>query len=152
MSRILDVGDKLKNLPKILAEYDAALEGVEDLIEIKGKSLEGANMENPTWQSFYDQKRVELKTLTEFMDMEVQRVRGKLFRNYNENNSRELKEREINQYINNEEAYLTSYQMYLEVKELLMKYQAVVDAYTTRGYALKNITAVRIASLESTIL
>jgi hypothetical protein len=152
MSRVPDLGEKFKNLPTVLSEYDKALEDVEDLLTIKGKKLEGANMENPTWASYYDQKRVELKTLTDFFDMEVARVRGKLFRSYTEGHSRELNEREKNQYINNEDAYLTTYQMYLEVKEMLEKYKAVVDAFTTRGYALNNITKIRVASLEDVIL
>jgi hypothetical protein len=151
-SKVPEIGDKFEKLPAVLAEYDKALEDIEKQIEIKGKGLEGANMENPTWQSYYDQKRIELKTLTDFMDLEVSRVRGKLFRKYKESHSRELNEREINQYINNEEAYLIKYQMYLEVKEMLQKYQAVVDAFTTRGYALNNITKARVASLEDVIL
>lgn len=152
MSRIPDLGDKFAKLPKVMAEYDAALDDIEDKIRIKGKHLEGANMENPTWQSYYDQKRIELKTLTDFFTMEVARVRGKLFRSYKEGHQRDLNEREINQYINNEDAYLTMYGMYLEVKEMLDKYKAVVDAYTTRGYALNNITKIRVASLEDAIL
>ncbi len=152
MSRVPDLGEKFKNLPKVLAEYDSALDDVEDLIRIKGKKLEGANMENPTWQSYYDQKRIELKTLTDFFDMEVARVRGKMFRKYKENSNYTLNERETNQYINNEKAYLDVYQLYLEVKEMLDKYKAVVDAFTTRGYALNNITKIRVASLEDVIL
>ena len=152
MSRVPDLGEKFKNLPKVLAEYDSALDDVEDLIRIKGKKLEGANMENPTWQSYYDQKRIELKTLTDFFDMEVARVRGKMFRKYKENSNYTLNERETNQYINNEKAYLDVYQLYLEVKEMLDKYKAVVDAFTTRGYALNNITKIRVASMEDVIL
>ncbi len=153
MSRIPDLGTKFAKLPDVLAEYDSALDDVEELIRIKGKKLEGANMENPTWQSYYDQKRIELKTLTDYMDMEVARVRGKLFGGYKKGKfSYELNEREINQHINNEEAYLNMYQLYLEVKEMLEKYKAVVDAFTTRGYALNNITKIRVASLEDVIL
>ncbi len=152
MSKVTEISGDLAKLPKVLGEYDKALEDVEDLIRIKGKKLEFANMENPAQQSYYDQKRIELKTLTDFMEMEVQRVRGKLFRKYKESHSRELGEREINQYINNEAAYLTKYQMYLEVKEMYQKYQAVVDAFTTRGYALNNITKARVASIEDAIL
>lgn len=152
MSRVDDLGESFEKLPKVIAEYDSALEGLEDILVIKGKGLEGANMENPTWQSYYDQKRMELNTLSDFMEMEVARVRGKLFRKYKESHSRELNEREINQYINNETAYLTKYQLALEVKEMLRKYEAAVDAFTTRGYALNNITKVRVAALEDVVL
>mgnify|MGYP001554068142 CR=1 FL=1 len=148
MSRILDISGKLENLVDVLAEYEDALKGVEDHIEVKGKLLEKANVENPAWQNFYDQKKIELHTLMKYMDAEVQRVRSKLFRSFKENHSRELNEREINRYIDSEPAYLTMNELKLEVQEMYDKYSAVVEAFRVRGYALNNITKIRVASLE----
>lgn len=148
MSRINELGDKYKNLPGILGDYYTTLESVEDIIRIKGKKLEAANVENPAWQHFFDQKRIELHTLVKYFEQETQRVRGKLFRKYKETHSRDLGEREIIRYLDNEDAYLQINELYLEVKELYEKYQSVVDAFTTRGYALNNITKIRVASLE----
>ena len=148
MSRIPDLGKAHEKLPDVLAEYEAAIGDAEALINIKGKKLENANVENPAWQHYYDQKRIELYTLVKYFEAEVARVRGKLFKNYKENHSRELSEREISRYIDNEKAYLDKNELYLEVKELYEKYQAIVTAFTTRGYALNNITKIRVASLE----
>lgn len=148
MSRIPDLGEKYKNLPAVLDEYQKAIGDIESLVRIKGKKLEAANIENPAWQLYYDQKRIELATLVRYFEQEVQRVRGKMFRKYKENHSRELSEREINRYIDNEEAYLNINELFLEVKELYEKYQGIVDAFTARGYALNNITKIRVASLE----
>jgi hypothetical protein len=152
VNKISEIGDGFEKLPAVLAEYDQALGYSTEEIKIKGKTIEQANMENPTHQSFYDQKRIELKTLTDYINMDVQRIRGKLFKQFKETHSRELNEREINQYINNENAYLTKFQLYLEVKEMYNKYQSVVEAFTARGYALNNITKVRVAMIESDIL
>ncbi len=148
MSRIIELGPKYAKLPAILDEYETALEGVEDIIKIKGKKLEAANVENPAWQVYYDQKRIELHTLAKFFEQEIARVRAKLFRSYKENHSRELTEREINRYLDNEEAYLTVNGLYLEVKDLYDKYDGIVNAFTSRGYSLNNITKIRVASLE----
>lgn len=148
MSRILDISGKLHNIVNVLAEYEEALQEAEQHIAIKGKRLEAANVENAAWQVYFDQKKIELYTLVKYMDAEVQRVRGKLFRSYKENHSRELNEREINRYIDNEEAYLTMNELKLEVQELHEKYTAVVDAFRSRGFALNNITRIRVASLE----
>ncbi len=155
MSRIGDIGtasSKYDKLPALLLEYDEHLDLVEERIEIKGKGLEQANIENASWQVFYDQKRVELRTVLHFMTMEVERVRGKLYKNLKEGASnRELGEREIHQYINNEDAYLRMKQMQLEVEELYEKYKTVVAAFTTRGYALNNVTKLRIAQMEGMV-
>lgn len=160
MSRLSDLGDKksielkerFKNLPKILAEYEAELNNAEQDLEIKGKTLERANRENPSLYSYYDQRRMELKTLVDYMDNQVQRSRGRLFKTFTENNNRELSDRAKDKYIDGEQAYLDMYEIYLEVKDLYQQYDSVVEAFKLRGYALKNITEIRIAQLENTVL
>ena len=152
MSRIPDLGSRYGKLPALLDEYERALDGVEANIKVTGKGLEECNKENSTWQHYYNHKRIELKTLCDFFEMQVARVRGKLFRSYTETSSRDLSDRSKDKYIDNEKAYLDLYELYLEVKEMKEKYQVAVDAFTTRGYALNNITKQRVASLEDVIL
>ena len=118
MSKIPELGEKFKGLPKIIAEYEDALEGYEEHLNIKGKTLEAANREQAGRQVFYDQKRLELYTLVKYLDTDINRVRGKLFKKYTENYSRELSDRVKDKYIDNEKAYLDKKELYLEVKEL----------------------------------
>lgn len=148
MSRILDLGKDNEKLLTILVEYDQALEGVEDLISIKGKNLEVANRENAAWAQYYDNKRAELKTLVDHFGLEIKRIRGKLYKSYTENHMVDLNDRAKDRYIDTEPAYLTIAGLALEVQELYDKYVVVVDAFKTRGYALNNITKARVASIE----
>lgn len=152
MSRIPDLGKNAENLPNVLYEYEQALEGVEDIIQIQGKKLEHANRENAPWHHYYDQKRVELKAIVDWLESRVQKARGRLFKNYTESSQRELSDRAKDKYIDNEPAYLSEYELYLEAKEIYGKYVATVDAFTTRGYALNNITKIRVASLEDVVI
>lgn len=152
MSRIPDLGEKFKNIPDIIAEYDFALSDYKDHLELKGKTIEQANRENPAWQSYYDERRIELKTLVDYMEAQVNRVKGRLFKSYTETYPRELSDRAKDKYIENEEAYLAVYEIYLEVKEMYNRYQSVVDSFTARAYALNNITKLRVASLEDAVL
>lgn len=148
MSRIPDLGKQLEKIPEVLEEYEIALEGVEDIIEIKGKKLEHANRENAPWQHYYDQKKLELKSIVDWLEARVNSTRGRLFKNLTEGAPRDLSDRAKDKYIDNEKAYLDMYELYLEAKELYSKYSATVDAFTARGYALNNITKIRVASLE----
>jgi hypothetical protein len=152
MSRIPDIGENYKHIAKVLAEYDAALEDADSILKIEGKTLETANKENPAWQVYYDQKRIELKTLTEYMEMQVQRVRGRLFKSYTEAHNRELSDRAKEKYIDNEKSFLDTNEIYLEVKEMYNRYQSVVDGFTSRGYALNNITRARVADVQDHLL
>lgn len=151
-SKAVSVGERYANLGKILQVYDEALRDLEADLKIRGKSLEDANRENPSLYSYYDQRRVELKTLVEFIEKDVERTRSRLFRSLTENSNRELSDRAKNQYIDGEPAYLDVYEIYLEVKEMYEQYNSAIEAFKLRGYALKNITEIRVASLESVVL
>jgi hypothetical protein len=152
LSLIADLGDKNKNLPNILGEYEAALEGYQEHLAIKGKNLEHANREHPAWQSYYDERRMELHTLYKHFETQMYKVRGSLFKQYTESYSRELNDRAKDQYINHEDEFLKISGIYLEVKDLHDRYVSVVDAFRSRGFALNNITKIRVAALEDAVI
>ena len=152
MSVIYKLKEDLSNLPDILAQYEDALSDVQENLKIKGKTLQEANVENPVWQSYYDERRVELHTLVKYMDSRVAKARGKLFKSYTENHSHDLSDRAKDKYIDNEPAYLNALELYLEIKEVYEKYESVVDAFRSRGYALNNVTKLRVASLEDSTI
>lgn len=152
MSVIFDVADDLSNIPEILDKYEDALVGHENHLKIKGKNLESANVENPSWMAYYDQRKIELNSLARFIEMKLEQEKGKLWKAYTEAYSRELSARDKDQYISKDPAYLKVYQVLIIIEELLKKYSSVVDAFQNRGYALRNITSLRVASMEDVVL
>lgn len=152
MSRIVDLGKNLEKLPIILAEYDEHLLNAPERLSIKGKMMEEALKEQAAWPIFYDEKRKELRTLTKFIEMKVGVVRSKHLRNYTENYSRELSDRVKEKYIDKEDDYLAMQELYLEIDELYEKYDAVVNAFTTRGFALRDIVVARSNSFHDALL
>ena len=44
------------------------------------------------------------------------------------------------------------FQLYLEVKDLHDRYAGVVDGFRSRGFALNNITKIRVSSLEDAVI
>ena len=71
---------------------------------------------------------------------------------FTETYNRELSDRQKEKYIDNEEQYLSQYEIYLEIKDVYEQYEAVCNAFQSRGYALNNITKIRVASLEDVII
>lgn len=152
-SKSTDIKEKYKNLGTILAAYKDDLSEAEGNLKIGGKSLEKANRDNPSHKYYYQQRFVELNTLTKTFEREVDRVRGKLFKSLSyPHNNVELSDRAKDKYIDNEQAYLDIHEIYLEVKEMRDNYEALVQAFTDRGYALKNITEIRVAQLEDVLI
>ena len=152
MSIIFDVKDDLSNIPDILDKFEMALNGHEENLKIKGKNLEKANVENTSWLAYYDQRKIELNSLARFIEMKLEQEKGKLWKAYTENYSRELSSRDKDQYISKDASYLKVYQVLIIIEELLKKYSSVVDAFQNRGYALRNITSLRVSSMEDVVL
>lgn len=152
MSRIADLGAKFVNLPVLIAEYEDAFKEIEQNLTIKGKTLEAALKEQSTWPIYYDARRAELKTLLKYLDGQVSRVRGQLTKRYKENYSRDLGERQLNSYIDQEEEYLRIYELYLECEELYEKYAAAVEAFSKRGFALRDLTLARVNQIQDALL
>lgn len=146
------MGKECQHLSAIIAQYEEDLEDAEKNISIKGKTLEGANIEQASWLTYYDQKRVELSTLMKYLDREVERVRGKLWQQYTEKMSRDLNTRDKENYINNEPAYLAKQEQYLMVSEIHGKYSSLIDAFKARGFALNNIVKLRTNAIENEII
>lgn len=152
MSLIDQLGENNENVAVILERYDRDLQHAKDHIAIEGKRLEKANLEQASWQAFYDERRIELYTLVKHFEAEVARVRGKLWAKYTDNFTIALGPKDKDQYINKEPAYLLMNAIFLEVKEIYSQYEAVVDAFRSRGFALRNITNIRVSQLEDVIL
>ena len=152
MSLIECLGKDYKNLPDIIAEYEKGLENVKPHLLLENKKLETANVEQPGWQLYYESRRAELHSLVKFFESKTAAVQGELFRKYTEKYTRELSDRQKDKYITNEKKYLNQYEIYLEIKEIYEKYVAVCNAFVSRGYALNNITKIRVASIEDAII
>lgn len=150
MSRIGELGDGFVNLPGLIDEYDQQLEKARTIIPVAGKTLEQAQKEQCSWYVYFDERRVELKALVKYMTAQVEQTRGKLTRQYVERSSRDLGERLITKYIDAEPDYLRAYELLLEVEELYEKYEAVTEAFNKRGFALRDITAARVADVHNT--
>ena len=134
------IRDDLSNIESVIDYYEKSLSDFGKNLNLHGKNIMKALEEQPSWLSFYDARRVELKAITEYMDTQVQRIRGRLWKDYTEKYSRDLQTKDKEQYINNEPAYLDMFQLYLEVKELYEKYISAVESFKARGFVLNNVT------------
>jgi hypothetical protein len=138
--------ENVTNVIAIIEVYESQLDGFEDHLRLQGKDLVIALHEQPSWLVYYDAKRAELKTALDYMDLSVQRVRGKLWKDYTENYSRDIQSKDKEQYINHEPTFIVAYELYLELKDLYDRYVSVVEAFKARGFALNNITRIVVAS------
>ncbi len=149
MSKIASLGKNNENLPELIVQYETELKEAEANLKITGKILDLALREQGAWPVYYGQRRAELKTLMKYLDARVSAVRGRLTRNYFENCNPKQSERMIDKYVDYEQEYLSMYHLYLEVAELYEKYDAVCEAFTIRGFALRDLTTARVEQIQN---
>ena len=140
------------NLPDILLKHMANLDLAGERLSLRGKSLEDALKDQGAWPIVYASMKAELDALCKYIDAEIGRIRSNLVRQYVEEYQREISDRVREKYIDSNAEYLQYYELYLEVKELQEKASAVVDAFSTRGFALRDITLIRVNQLHTTVL
>lgn len=148
LSTIGQLSKNLELLPVVLAEYENDVQAAADIIAIDKSKLGLANVENVSWQIYYDEKKVELHALSKHLDMLVATARSKLYVSYTQTHDRDLTETGKKIYIDGEPAYLDIQEKSLEVKEMYEKFQAIATAFQSRGYAINNLTKLAIASIE----
>lgn len=152
MSRIHDLGPKLEGIPALLDEYETAFEQIESNLTLKGKSLDFALKEQSSWPIYYDARKAELRTLVKFMDDQVNKVRGRLTRQFVENYSRQIGERLISTYVDAEPEFIKMRELYFEVEELYEKFSAAAEAFNKRGFALRDLTTARVHQIQDSTL
>lgn len=146
------IGENYENLPSILAPYMDDIDQAKDRLRLKGKTIGEANKEQGSWLLHYDARRKELEVLHKYMEAQVAKVRGQLFRKFTENFSIDLSDRAKDKYIDKEPEYLKVYEVMLTVEEITEAFKSIVDAFIQRGYSLKNLTELRINALDESML
>lgn len=145
--------DTLKNqLPHLFIKYHDELDQVEDRLALTGKTMERALKDQGQYPIKYADQLAELKTLNKYVGLEIGRVRGRLFKQITERHSIDLSDRAKDKIIDTEPEYLQYAELQLEIQELLDKTEAVVNAFTTRGFALRDITQLKINQLANSVL
>lgn len=129
--------------------YEQAFAEVADHLRITGKTLDAALKEQGTWPIYYSTRRAELKTLLRHMEDRVSATRGTVTRRFVENYSRSIGERVMSTFVDADPEYLRIRELYHEVEDLYSRYDAAVDAFEKRGYALRDLTNARIHQLQT---
>ena len=142
----------LVNLPQVLEAYEAIANEAEKDIAIKGKTIEKSNVEQPSLFAYYDQKRVELKTIRDYIELLTEKQHGKSWMKLTENHSRELAARDKENYIKFDEKHIVYKELHLSAKHTHDQFESIVDAIRSRGYALNNITRLKCAEIDDVYL
>lgn len=149
MSVFFKLKEDMSNLHDVVAVYERDLEQAEENLTIRGKTLEAANREQPTWFCRYHQQMKELSVIVKRIDTRIKAARSDLYRTYKENYDIALGNREIDSYIDGDKKIIQLNDCRLVVESIYFGFESLVKAFEMRGYALKNITDARVHEINN---
>ena len=143
---------KLNKIPARLALYSQLIDNAEPLFNLDNESLEGKCKEHAKNLMFYDLMLQECRTVEETIRTKIDEIESALYRKLNETSQRALGTRDIQQYIKSDPQFVAAQEIMLEVVHVKRQLEAIVEALKAMGWSINNITKLRIAQLEGTML
>jgi hypothetical protein len=153
MSKYLEsIQEDFGNVEAVLQYYRKELSDIDSHIRLKGKQIDAACIEQAGWHSYYDSKRVELKAIHDYIEIKLASVHSLLWKKLTEKHSRDLTQKDKEIYIKQNTDFIDMEILLVHTKEVLDLYISAVDSFKYRGYALNNLTRLRIAEHEDWVI
>lgn len=153
MNTALDlVISDITNIDRVLQYYRDELIDYETNLTIQNKRIDKAVVEQTGWFSFYDTRRAELKSIYEYLDMQLSIVHSIKWQKLTEKHNRELTQKDKEVYIKNDPEYINTSILVLHTKEVYDQYVSAVDSFKMRGYCLNNLTKLRTSNQEDWVI
>ena len=137
---------------EILKEFDRKIKDWKKDLSIAGKNIKVANVQQATLLAWYDEMRVDLKSLLDYYDMRVKQVRSEALQVIYKNSKYDYSSTEKEKIIDSDPQYLKYKRIYLEINEMYGMLSSISDQFKNRAYTLNNIVKILVASLEDITL
>lgn len=152
MGILQDVGEDLANINQVLSFYDDAFADVTKHLKIKGRLLDQALIEQPSWVGHYEIHKGSIKTLRKYIESRIERARGKIWKQYTEKSNREMTFKDKDNYVNQEPGIIELTRLFHEVSEREEQYAAACEALRQRGFMLNALVKAKSGGFDTILL
>lgn len=149
MSTLSKIGEDMSGLAEFINSIENNVANWKDDLNLNGKNLRAANIEQPSLIAYYDQLAVEVNVALEFVDMKEKQIRGEKLVYIKDTFKKEYTDSSIQKVIDSDPKYMKIHLLYLEIKELHDKIRSIVDAFKQRAYVLNNLVKIHEKELEN---
>lgn len=139
-------------LEKVLSEYEHKLSEAENDLSLANKNIRDALVEQPSFAAYYDQIKVELASIIDYIDAIIDQRSGHINMIFKENSNYDHSDTSIKRMIGKDDLILIYKQMRMDVKELHDKAASVSSQFRDRTYVLTNLVKIMLASMDDVVL
>lgn len=140
-----------KDLIDYLMECEAEIASGHKKLKVRGE-LQAEAAEQPSWLGFYDEMRATLKAIKTHYEAKAKKKRGELYKTYNENYQKTLRQSDIEQYINCHKDWTDLDDLCREITLTYEKMEGLVEALRAKGWAISYIVKLRTTGLEDALV
>lgn len=140
--------ENVSNIPAMIDHYDLQLTNCAIEVKIRG-SLEINLARLPGQVEARFAELQEIEAILNYLNIELRKLRRIYFQKYTENYNKALTSRDVDKYVDGEQAVCDFEMLINEVALLRNRYLAVHKAFEAKGFVMNNITKLRCAGLEN---
>jgi len=138
-------------LVNFLMDCEKEIETGKKKEKVKGE-LQVEAAEQPSWLGYYAEKRDILKALKMHYEARAKKKRGELYKTYNENYQKTLRQSDIEQYINCHKDWVSLDDLCREITLTYDKMDTLVEALRMKGWAISYLVKLHTSGLEDTLI
>ena len=90
----------------------------------------------------------EIEAVLEYLNIELRRIRSKLFRKYLENYQRALSSKDVEKYVDGEADVIDMEKVINEFAMLRNRWLGIIKGLDIKGYQINNIIRLRVAGMD----
>lgn len=137
---------------EILKEFDVRIKDWKDDVKIVGKNISVANVQQASYLAYYDEIRVDLKSLLNYYDMRVKQVKGESLKEIYKNSKYDYSSTEKDKIIDTDPKYIKYKRIYSEVEEMYNMLSSISEQFKNRAYTINNQVKILVSSLQDITL
>jgi len=145
------VSQNISNIPDAILYFENELLVAKTEVRISG-NIEKASAAMPGIVEHRYNQLQEIEAILEYLNIELRRLRSRLFKKYLENYQRALSSRDVEKYVDGEDDVVDYEKIINEFALLRNKWLGIIKALDIKQWQLSNVIKLRVAGMEDASL
>ena len=146
-----DLVSDITKLPDFIQHYENELNNARGDVIIHGNIEKNITALPGITENRFNQLQ-EIEAVLNYLNIQLRKIRRKHFQKYLEHYARALTSRDAEKYVDGEEEVIDYESLINEVALLRNKYLGIIKGLEAKNYMISNITRLRCAGMEESVI
>lgn len=143
----------ISTLPEIIEHFETELVIARDEdLAMKGRQIERIAADIPSIVEHRYGQLQEIEAILEFLNIEMRKIRSKVFRRFLENYQRALSSRDVEKYVDGDDEVVDMAVLINQFSLLRNQWLGLVKGIDQKSFSVNNIVRLRVAGLDDATL